>query len=81
MPIASSGSVPALMMFLGAVAIVPPLWAQLIAALITAGRLAFLGILVQKMTARRSTFGMLWSGVVLAGLSVIIVGTKIFVMH
>ena len=43
LPIASSGSVPALMMFLGAVAIVPPLWAQLIAALIIVGRLAFLG--------------------------------------
>ena len=81
LPIASSGSVPALMMLLGAVAIVPPLWAQLIAALIIVGRLAFLGILVEKMTARKSTFGMLWSGVVLAGLSVIIVGAKIFVTH
>ena len=81
LPIASSGSVPALMMFLGAVAIVPPLWAQLIAALIIVARLAFLGILVEKMTARKSTFGMLWSGVVLAGLSVIIVDAKIFVTH
>ena len=81
LPIASSGSVPALMMLLGAVGIVPPLWAQLIAALIIVGRLAFLGILVEKMTARKSTFGTLWSGVVLAGLSVIIVGAKILVTH
>ena len=81
LPIASSGSVPALMMFLGAVALVPPLWAQLIAALIIVGRLAFLGILVEKMTARKSTFGILWSGVVLAGLSLTIVGAKIIVTH
>ena len=81
LPIASSGSVPALMMFLGAVAIVPPLWAQYIAARIIVGRLAFLGILVEKMTARKSTFGTLWSGVVLAGLSLIIVGAKILVTH
>ena len=81
LPIASSGSVPALMMLLGAVGIVPPLWAQLIAALIIVGRLAFLGILVEKMTARKSTFGTLWSGVVLAGLSVIIVGAKILITH
>ena len=81
LPIASSGSVPALMMLLGAVGIVPPLWAQLIAALIIVGRLAFLGILVEKMTARKSTFGTLWSGVVLAGLSLIIVGAKILVTH
>ena len=81
LPIASSGSVPALMMFLGALAIVPPLWAQLIAALIIVGRLAFLGTLVKKMAARKSTFGTLWSGVVLAGLSLIIVGAKIFITH
>ena len=81
LPIASSGSVPALMMLLGAVGIVPPLLAQLIAALIIVGRLAFLGILVEKMTARKSTFGTLWSGVVLAGLSLIIVGAKILVTH
>ena len=81
LPIASSGSVPALMMLLGAVGIVPPLWAQLIAALIIVGRLAFLGMLVEKMTARKSTFGTFWSGVVLAGLSVIIVGAKILITH
>ena len=81
LPIASSGSIPALMMFLGAMAIVPPLWAQLIAALIIVGRLAFLGILVEKLTARKSTFGILWSGVALAGLSSIIVGAKIFLTH
>ena len=81
LPIASSGSVPALMMLLGAVGIVPPLWAQLIAALIIVGRLAFLGILVEKLTSRKSTFGTLWSGVVLAGLSLIIVGAKILLAH
>ena len=81
LPIASSGSVPALMMFLGAVAIVPPLWAQLIAALIIVARLAFLGTLVERLTARKSTFGTLWSGVVLAGSSLIIVGAKIFITH
>ena len=69
------------MMLLGAMAIVPPLWAQLIAALIIVGRLAFLGILVEKLTARKSTFGILWSGVALAGLSSIIVGAKIFLTH
>ena len=69
------------MMLLGAVGIIPPLCAQLIAALIIVGRLAFLGILVEKLTAHKSTCGMLWSGVVLAGLSVIIVGAKIFVTH
>ena len=81
LPIASSGSIPALMMLLGAAGIVPPLWAQLIAALVIVGRLAFLGILVEKMTARKSTLGALWSGVVLAGLSVIIVSAKIFITH
>lgn len=81
LPIASSGSVPALMMLLGAGGIVSPLWAQLIAALIIVGRLAFLGILVEKMTARKSTFGTLWSGVVLAALSMIIVSAKIFITH
>ncbi|TFC01459.1 hypothetical protein E3O42_10075 [Cryobacterium adonitolivorans] len=81
LPIASSGSVPALMMFLGAMTIVPPLWAQLIAALIIVVRLAFLGILVERMTARKSTLGVLWSGVVLAGLSLIIVGAKILLTH
>ena len=81
LPIASSGSIPALMMLLGAAGIVPPLWAQLVAALIIVGRLAFLGILVEKMTARKSTLGILWSGVVLAGLSVVIVGAKIFITH
>lgn len=81
LPIASSGSVPALMMFLGALAIIPPVVAQLVAALIIVGRLAFLGILVERMTARTSTFGMLWSGVVVAGLSLIVVGATIFVTH
>ena len=81
LPIASSGSVPALMMLFGAVGSVPPLCAQLNAALIIVGRLAFLGILVEKMTARKSTFGTFWSGVVLAGLSVILVGAKILTTH
>ena len=69
------------MMFLGALAIIPPVVAQLVAALIIVGRLAFLGILVERMTARTSTFGMLWSGVVVAGLSLIVVGATIFVTH
>ena len=81
LPIASSGSVPALMMLLGSVGIVPPLWAQLVAALIIMGRLAFLGMLVEKMTARKSTFSTFWSGVVVAGLRVIIVGAKILITH
>lgn len=81
LPIASSGSVPALMMLLGAVGTVPPLCVQLIAALIIVGQLAFWGTLVEKMTARKSTFGMLRSGVVLAGLSVIIVGARVLVTH
>ena len=78
-PIVSAGSVPALMMLLSAAHVLPPLWAQLIASAIVVGRLALMGFMIGRLTSRKSTLGMLWSGVVVAGLSAVIVGAKILV--
>ncbi|GAA4685834.1 hypothetical protein [Frondihabitans cladoniiphilus] len=80
-PIISSGAVPALFMLLGALHVISPFWAQVVGGGLVVVRLALAGVLIERMTGRRSSWGVLWSGFVLAFASAVIVVLKVLFTH
>jgi hypothetical protein len=80
-PILSAGIVPAIMMLLGALRVVAPVWAEVVAAVVVISRLALMGVVVEGMTGRKSTLGLVRAGFVLAALSVVIVAIKVLLGH
>lgn len=80
-PIATSGAIPAVVLLLGGLGLLSPLWAQIVAAAIVVGRLALAGILIERMTGRSTSGGVLWSGFVLAAASTVIVVLKVLFTH
>lgn len=80
-PIFSSGSVPVLILLVTWLADLPPTPALLVAAVTVVLRLAGLGVVTSRFAGRRSRLGDLWTGVVLAAVSGVVVGLKIVLTH
>jgi hypothetical protein len=75
-PIMSSGTVPALVLALGALGWLPLVFSQLLAEAYVVLRLAGLGIVVRRISGNASPPVGRWSGVTLAGISVVIAALK-----
>lgn len=80
-PIFSSGSVPALILFVAWLADLPASGAILVATAAVVLRLAGLGFVTSRFAGRRSRLGDLWTGLVLAGLSGVVVVLKVLLTH
>ena len=80
-PILTSGTLPIVLLSLGALTVLPPSVAELSAALILVVRIALTGILVQSLSHNRLSIGVVWTGIALAGLSLVIVALKQLLIH
>ena len=75
-PIMTSGTVPAVLLGLGAVGWLPPVLSQLLAEAYVVVRLAGTGIIVRRLSGAASDQGGFWSGLALAGIGVVIAALK-----
>jgi hypothetical protein len=80
-PIMTSGTVPAVLLGLGAVGWLPPGLSQLLAEAYVVVRLAGTGIVVRRLSGEASPQGGFWSGLALAGIGVIIAALKQILTH
>ena len=80
-PIMTSGTVPAVLLGLGAVGWLPPGLSQLLAEAYVVVRLAGTGIIVRRISGDASHLPGRWSGLALAGVSVVIAALKNIVTH
>ncbi|MEI5675203.1 MULTISPECIES: hypothetical protein [unclassified Nocardioides] len=81
LPIASSGSVPALILLVAWLGHLPPTGAVLVSAGVVVVRLAGLGMVTSRFSGRRSRLSDLWMGLVLAVLSGVVVLLKVWLTH
>ena len=75
-PIVSSGTGPAVVLALGAVGWLSPGLAQLLAEVVVLLRLAGMGIIVRRVSGYTAPRAGPWSGLVLAGIGVVIAALK-----
>ena len=80
-PIASSGSVPALILLVAWLADLPASGAILVSSAVVVARLGGLGVLTSRYAGRRSRLADLWMGLVLAVLSAVVVVLKVALTH
>jgi hypothetical protein len=80
-PIMTSGTVPAVLLGLGAVGWLPPGLSQLLAEAYVVVRLAGTGIVVRRLSDAASGKGGFWSGLALAGISLVIAALKQILTH
>jgi hypothetical protein len=80
-PIMTSGTVPAVLLGLGAVGWLPPGLSQLLAEAYVVVRLAGTGIVVRRLSDAASRKGGLWSGLALAGIGIVIAALKQILTH
>ncbi|RFA16281.1 hypothetical protein B7R21_02565 [Subtercola boreus] len=80
-PIITSGLVPLVVMALGALGVLSPLWVEVIAGGILVVRIALSGIQVERLSDDRSSAGVLWAGFGLAAVSLVIVALKVLFTH
>ncbi|RFA18009.1 hypothetical protein B7R25_15270 [Subtercola boreus] len=81
LPILSSGVLPVIVLVLGALGVLPPFLAQLVAGGILVVRIALTGIEVERLSDNRSPAGVLWAGFALAAVSIVIVTLKVVFTH
>jgi hypothetical protein len=80
-PIMTSGTVPAVLLGLGAMGWLPSWLAQLLAEGYVVVRLAGTGIVVRRLSGAASDKGGLWSGLALAGIGIVIAALKEIFTH
>jgi hypothetical protein len=80
-PIMTSGTVPAVLLALGAVGWLSPWLSQLLAEAYVVVRLAGTGIVVRRLSDAASGRGGFWSGLALAGIGVVIAALKQILTH
>ena len=80
-PVASSAVVPAALLGLGALGVVAPWVAQLLAAGALLARLAATGPVVERLSGRRASPAAVWGGVGLAVLGAVIAGVEVLLTH
>lgn len=81
LPIASSGTVPAIILALAWLWILPTFWAQLIAGGVVVFRIATLQIVAQRLRGKPLTFKVFVAGLVTAVLAALIVFAKVYFTH
>ncbi|MBZ5739888.1 hypothetical protein [Nocardioides mangrovi] len=81
LPIVSSGSAPALILLIGAVTTLEPVLVEAAAALVVVVRLVGIGLVVDRLGAGVRRRWSWLSGIVLAGISVVIVALKLAFAH
>jgi len=80
-PIATSGTLPAVVLALGWLTALDAGAAQLLAALVVVARLALTGVVVQRLSGRPASPAALWGGVALAALSAVVAVVKAVTTH
>ena len=80
-PIASSGTLPAIVLALAWLWILPTFWAQLIAGGVVVFRIATLQIVARRLRGQPLTFKVFVAGLVTAALAAAIVVLKVFTSH
>jgi hypothetical protein len=80
-PIMTSGTVPAVLLGLGALGWLPPVLSQLLAEAYVVVRLAGTGIVVRRLSGAASPQGGFWSGLALAGIGIVIAALKQILTH
>lgn len=80
-PILSSGSLPALILLVAWLADLDPDVLLPLAAASVVVRLAGMGLLVARLSGHPPSGRQLWAGIVLAGISLVIVGLKVAFLH
>ena len=80
-PIMTSGTVPAVLLGLGAVGWLSSGLSQLLAEAYVVVRLAGTGIIVRRLSGAASPQGGLWSGLALAGIGIVIAALKQVLTH
>ena len=81
LPIATSGGLPVLLLLLGALDLVAPLTAWVLAVAVVVVRLASTGLVIERISGRSASPTALWSGLVLAALSVAVAIGKAALTH
>lgn len=80
-PILVSGIVPAAILLVASLSIVPTQLAQLAAAVWVVGRIALIGFLVERLSGRRATWRTLSGGLLLALACAVVVVLKVLFAH
>lgn len=80
-PIASSGTAPAIILALAWLWILPAFWAQLIAGGVGVFRIATLPLIVERLRGRTLSFRVLVAGLGFAAVAAVIVVIKVYTSH
>lgn len=80
-PIATSGLVPAVLLAVAWLGWLPATWALTAASIILVGRIAGVGLLVQRLSGSKPSILALWSGIVTALVALVIVVLKVVFTH
>ncbi|HEX5849467.1 MAG TPA: hypothetical protein VFY59_09735 [Rubrobacter sp.] len=80
-PIMTSGTIPAVLLGLGALGWLAPGLSQVLAEAYVVVRLAGTGIVVRRLSGETSDQGGFWSGLALAGIGVVIAALKQILTH
>ncbi len=81
LPILSSGIVPALMLVLGWLSVLPAQWAEFLAGGVIVVRIATIPVVTQRVRGNRLTFRAVLAGLATAAVAAAIVLAKVFLGH
>ena len=81
LPIATSGALPAALLALGTLGVLPLLVAEVLATAVVVVRLAGVGLVVERLSGRKPSAGALWGGIGLAVVSAVVAGLKAVLTH
>lgn len=81
LPIATSGALPAALLALGTLGVLPPEVAGVSATLVIVVRLAGVGVVVERLSGRKPSAAALWGGIALAVVSAVVAGLKAALTH
>ena len=80
-PIASSGTIPAMILALARLSILPSVWAQPLAAGAVVLRIAAIHTVAHRLRGRPLTFRALLAGLITAALAAVVVLVKVYLTH
>lgn len=81
LPIATSGTVPAVVLALGTLGVLSLQLAEVLATLVVLVRLAGVGLVVERLSGRKPSAGAFWGGIALAALSAVVAVLKAVLTH
>lgn len=80
-PIVTSGLIPVILLAAAWLGWLPAQVAQSVSAIVLIGRIALIGLIIQRLSGRKASFWAFWSGIGIAVLALAVVALKLALGH